>query len=217
MPAAKFLPVPAPEQPHIRRSYIHSRDLRTPSTTARGSGIADAESLSRHTVNVCSSAGCSIKGNVTYNNILVRFEPCTVGRAHNQFSAGKTFSEIIVAVACKFQRQSSGDKCAKALSACALAFDHKTVVLQTFRISLRNLGSEDCSKRTVCIGNVNFQASLLSLLQRRISSFLTSTFSSSVFSSSKSNRFFGSNDHAFLFFCVRIVKYAAQIKGCRPV
>ena len=74
-------------------------------------GVPDAESFACHTADERLAAGRAIECNVSYYNILIRFELDPVRRAYNKFSAGKAFSEVVVTVSRQFQSKSLRDKC----------------------------------------------------------------------------------------------------------
>ena len=111
----------------------------------------------------CSPVEC----NVSYYNVLIRLKLRSVRRAYDKLAARKTFSKIIVAVSHQLQCQTFRDKCAEALAARAFTLDHEAVVFQTFRISSRDLGSEDRAECTVRVRNVDLKPSLLPFLQCR--------------------------------------------------
>ena len=131
-----------------------------------GSGISHAETLSGHAVDIGLAAGGSIERHVSYYNIFILFKVHASGRIDDQFSAGQSLAEVIVAVPLQLQGQSLGDEGSEALSSGALALHGKGVLFQAFRIPLRDLGTEHGAEGTVCIAHIQLDAPPASALQR---------------------------------------------------
>ena len=68
----------------------------------RCTGVTDCETLTCNTIDKCGTAGCTVEGNVTYDNVLFCFVCSFLRNFQNQFTTGKTFSEVVVAVAGQF-------------------------------------------------------------------------------------------------------------------
>ena len=117
-----------------------------------GTGVTYAEAFSCHTVYEYLTAGSAVEGNISDNDVLIRFEFRTLGRIYHQLSAGKTFSEVVIAVTGKGEGKSLGNKSTKALSAASMAFDDIGIILQGCAVSLCNFRTQDSSKGTVDIG-----------------------------------------------------------------
>ena len=130
-------------------------------------GITYCKTFSRHAIDEYFTAGCPVKCHVTDDNVFFRFIAYSFWWIYYKFSAGKSLSEIVITVTGQFQCQSFRNKCAEGLSAGTLTMYHIAVFVQTFRISSRNLRTKDCTKCTVRICHIYFNASLLFLLYRR--------------------------------------------------
>ncbi len=166
-------------------------------------GITYAETFTCHTVYKCFTAGSTVKRYVTDDNIFIASETSLLQGINNQFSTGKSFSEVIVGVTDKLQCQSFRDKCTKALSACTVTFYSKGVLFQRpsyfFVISEPKIVPKDLS--------VYLFHSIFALLPFssgfKLSQISVSSF---VFSSSKSYTCFRIKDNFLLFSRIRIVK-----------
>ena len=101
----------------------------------RGSGVADAEPLSRHSVYEGFAAGSPVEGHVSDNHVLLRRLGGPVGRSDDKLSSGESLAEVVVAVAPKGDGQAPGDERAEALSAGAAAVDPVGILRQPFRIA----------------------------------------------------------------------------------
>ena len=96
-----------------------------------GTGVADAEALSGHTVDEGLAAGGSIESHVAHDDVLPRLKPGPPRRRmQNQLAAGEALAESIVAVPLQVQRQPPGDKCPEGLPAAAAAGDDIAVLRQ---------------------------------------------------------------------------------------
>ena len=138
--------------------------------------VSDCKTLTCHTIDKSFTTGCSVKCNISYYNILFVFKCNTLRWIHDQFSAWETFTKIIIAVSYKFQCQTLWNKCTKWLTTCSGTFDHITIFLYAFRISSCNFWSENCSKCTVGVRDIDFQASLLMLFKCRKQFFYKDSF-----------------------------------------
>ena len=134
----------------------------------RRAGVADAETFSRHAVDIGFSAGRSVQRHISYDHIFIGLEADALRRIDDELAAGKSFPEVIVAVADEFQCQPLRDECAEALTARSAALHSKCIFFQRIRIALRDLRTEDCSQRPVGIAHVDGDAALLFFVQRRL-------------------------------------------------
>ena len=116
--------------PRGRRSCIRSRGRPRLPPRPRTAGVADGEAFSRRAVHEDLSAGGSVQGHVSDDDVILRGKTASLRRIDDQLSAGKTFSEIVVAVSDQLQGQSFGDERAEALSAGAAAADAEGIVRQ---------------------------------------------------------------------------------------
>ena len=116
-------------------------------------GVTYCEALACHTIDKGSSAGGSIKGNISYNNVIFCFVACIFRSFQDQLTAGKAFAKVVIAVACKLQGETLGDKCTKALSAGSCTVDFYSVFRKSLFVISGNLSTKDGSKCTVCVFN----------------------------------------------------------------
>ena len=82
--------------------------------------VTDAETFTGSTADIRFAACCTIKGNVTDNNIFVRIKACIAVRIDNQLAAGKSLAYMVVGIALQLQRNALRQKGAKALAGTAL-------------------------------------------------------------------------------------------------
>ena len=102
-------------------------------------GISYAETLAGNTVDKCFSACCSVKGYITDYDIFLRFELASLSRVDDKLTAGKTFAEVVIAVAFKLHCKSFGNESTEALATAAVALDCKHIVLKRVGVKLCNL------------------------------------------------------------------------------
>ena len=120
----------------------------------RCTGVTNCETLACNTIDKCSTTGCTVKGNITYNNILFCFVCSFLRNLQDQFTTGKSFSEVIIAVTGQFQCKSFGDKCTEALSAGTVAVYSDSVICKSVFILSGNLCTKDGSECTVNVCQV---------------------------------------------------------------
>ena len=131
----------------------------------RTAGVADGKAFSRHAVHEDFSACGSVQGHVSDDDVILCCKTASLRRINDQLSAGKTFSEIVVAVSDQLQGQSFGNERAEALSAGAVAADAEGIILQSRAEFSGDLRSQDGSEGTVCVGHVNLHAAAASRFQ----------------------------------------------------
>ena len=61
-------------------------------------GVTDTETLACDTADKCFSAGCTIEGNVTDDDVLIFFVFHACRSIDNQFSTGKSFSKVVIGI-----------------------------------------------------------------------------------------------------------------------
>ena len=115
----------------------------------RCTGVTDCETLTCNTIDKCSTTGCTVEGNITYNNILFCFVCSFLRNPQDQFTTGKSFSEVVITVTGQFQCKSFGDKCTEALSAGTVAVYSDSVICKSVFILSGNLCTKDGSECTV--------------------------------------------------------------------
>ena len=129
-----------------------------------GSGVTDCKTFPCHTIDKYFTAGGSIQGYVTGDDILFCFVSSVLRREDNQFSTGKSFSIIIVGITAQAQCQSFRDKCPKALSAGTGTVDGNSVFRQSVFVLTGDLCTEDRTEGTVGVADFQIQRSFRSLL-----------------------------------------------------
>ena len=130
-----------------------------------GSGVAHTEPLACNAAYKGFSAGGSVEGHISDDDILLRLKGNSRRRIDNQLAAGKTFSKVVVGIAYQLQGQALGNKRAEALTAAAAAANGVGVLRQSLRVFPGNLRAEDGSQGTVYIGNIHLDAPLLAASQ----------------------------------------------------
>ena len=115
----------------------------------RCTGVTNCETLACNTIDKCSTTGCTVKGNITYNNILFCFVCSFFRNLQDQFTTGKSFSKVVITVTGQFQCKSFGDKCTEALSAGTVAVYSDGVICKSVFILSGNLCTKDGSECTV--------------------------------------------------------------------
>ena len=128
-------------------------------------GVSDGEAFSRRAVYEDLSAGGSVQGHVSDDDVILRGKTASLRRVDDQLSAGKTFSEIVVAVSDQLQGQSFGDERAEALSAGAAAADAEGIVREGRAEFSGDLRSQDGSEGAVGVGHIDLRAAAASRLQ----------------------------------------------------
>src|SRR6185312_279398 len=81
-----------------------------------GSGVADRETLTSHTVEKCFATGCAIKSDVANQNIFFCRKGGFFWRMNDDAPAGKPFADVIICIAFERERYAFGKKRSKALS-----------------------------------------------------------------------------------------------------
>ena len=109
----------------------------------RCTGVTNRKTLTGNTIDECLTGSCSIECNISDDDILGCIIADTILWVDNDLTTGKSLTDIIVAVANQFQRESLRDKCTETLSTAAVAFDNKCILIQSCSIFLRNLRTED--------------------------------------------------------------------------
>ena len=131
-----------------------------------GSGIADAEPLACGSADISAARGCPVQGDISDNDVRILAEPGRLRRIDHKLAAGKSLSEIVVAVALQLQRQPLRDERAEALAARSLTADVEGIVRKRIAVPLRDLRAEDRAECPVCIADTQAQRRLLTLLKR---------------------------------------------------
>ena len=94
-------------------SHIFASMITDPFYNCCCSGVTDTETFACHTIDIGFSACCTIKRYVTNNNIFISFKFHTSRRINDQFTTGKSFTKIIIAVTGQFQCQTFWYKCSE--------------------------------------------------------------------------------------------------------
>ena len=178
-----------------------------------GSGVSYGKTFTCHTVDKCFSAGCTVKCHITDDNIFILTVFDALRRIYHQFSTGKSFSEVIVAVAFQLQCQTVRDKSSKALSTGSVTFYNVSIIFQSVFVSSCDLRTENRTKGTVDVGNIDFNASFLFLLQCGFHLF-HQHFLIRCFLQFKIVYFFRIKDDFILRACKRILQKVLQIQFC---
>ena len=130
-------------------------------------GVSDCKTLSCHTVDKCFSAGCTVKCYVTDDNVFILTIFDAFRRIYDQFSTGKSFSEVIIAVTFQLQCQAVRNEGSETLSTGSVTFYHVCIIFQCIFVSSCNFRTKNGTKGTVGIRNIDFYASFLFLLKCR--------------------------------------------------
>ena len=131
------------------------------------SRVTNTETFTSQTVDISFSTGGTVESYVTDDDILILFISNTLWWINDQFSSGKTFSEVVIGISYQFQGQSLWNEGSKALSAGTVTLHGEGIFFQCIVISSCNLRTEDRTKCTVGVGHIHFNASLLFLIQSR--------------------------------------------------
>ena len=126
-----------------------------------GSGVSHAETLSCHTVDKGFSAGGAVECHVADDDVFILFKPAALGRVHNQLTAGKSFSEVVVAVAHQFQSQTFRDKGSEGLTAGTVTQHAVGTLLHIIPQASGDFGTEDGAKGTVGVRYIHLDAAFL--------------------------------------------------------
>ena len=178
-----------------------------------GTGVSHGKTLTCHTVDKCFSAGCSIKRYVTDDNVFILTVFDSLRRIYHQFSTRKSFSEVIVAVAFQLQCQTVRDKGSEALSTGSVTLYNVSIIFQSVFVSSCDLRTENRTKGTVDVGNINLNASFLLLLQCGFHLF-HQHFLISCFLQFEIVYFLRIKDNFILRACKRILQNVLQIQFC---
>ena len=120
----------------------------------RCTGVTDCETLTCNTIDKCGTASCTVEGNVTYDNVLFCFVCSFLRNFQNQFTTGKTFSEVVVAVTGQFQCQTFRNKCTETLSTGTVAVYSDSVICKSVFVLSCDLCTKDGSECTVNVCQV---------------------------------------------------------------
>src|SRR5208337_1380807 len=115
-----------------------------------GAGIAYRKPLTGHAVEVRLTAGGAVEADVANQDILLRSKFRGARRIENQFSAGKSFADIVVGLSFQGQRYPTDQKCAKALPGAPRETHANGILGQAWRtIAPRNLTAQHRSHSAV--------------------------------------------------------------------
>ena len=93
-------------------------------------GVSYAKSFTCNAVDICLAGGCAVKRDVADYDVFICLEGNTFRRIYNNFTAGKTFADVVVAVALKLKSQTVRYERAEALTAGTFANYAVCVVFQ---------------------------------------------------------------------------------------
>ena len=117
-------------------------------------GVPDAEPFASNTSNKRLTAGCTEQSNITNNNIFICLEFRILWRIDNQCTAGKSLSEVVVAVALQLKRQALWNECTETLSARAFALQCESIFFQCVIILPCDFCPEQCSQCPVQVADI---------------------------------------------------------------
>src|SRR5208337_2188119 len=146
-----------------------------------GAGIAYRKPLTGHAVEVRLTAGGAVEADVANQDILLRSKFRGARRIENQFSAGKSFADIVVGLAFQRQRYPTDQKCAKALPGAPRETHANGILGQAWRtIAPRNLTAQHRSHSAVDVSDAHAHRDWRAALQCR-SRFLDQFVVESIF------------------------------------
>jgi hypothetical protein len=117
------------------------------------SRITDAEAFACHAANVDFTAGGSVEGDVTDDDVFGGDEGRLGRGIEDQFAAAQAFAEVVVGIACEFEGDSGGDECAEALSGTALEFDTNGIFGESVPMVFSDFVTEDGADGAVDIAD----------------------------------------------------------------
>jgi len=163
------------ENYHTATGHVLASMLTNTLNYCHCTGITNCKTLTCNTVDKCSSAGCAIESHVSDDDVILCLVSGLLRYFNDQLATGKSFSEVVIAVAGKFQCQSFRDKCTEALSACTCTVYSYSIFRKALFMVSRDLRSKDGTECTVCVGNIYINGNFLTFLDCRCT-FLNQNF-----------------------------------------
>ena len=163
------------ENYHTATGHVLASMLTNTLNYCHCTGVTDCKTFTCNTVDKCSSACGTIECYVSDNDVLFCFVSGFFRNFDDQFTTGKAFSKVVIAVTGQFQCQSFRDKCTEALSACTCTVYSYGIFRKALFMVSRDLRSKDGTECTVCVGNIYINGNFLTFLDCRCT-FLNQNF-----------------------------------------